>query len=111
MASHPWGCQVSIINDKNLQRLAMVEIISPGTAGAAASGILIGAFLIGAAWLLKAFYWDLPKAAINRGIRLVGRFYYRALGISPKTLERIKRHHLKRLELPSLPQYPARPKT
>jgi len=90
---------MSIVNDKNLQRMAMVEIIAPGTASGAASGMLIGATILGAAWLLKAFYWDLPKAAISRGIKLVGRCYYRALGISPKTLERIKRHDAKRLRL------------
>lgn len=101
---------MSIVNDKNLQRLVMVEIISPGTAGAAASGAFVGAMIIGTAWLLKAFYWDLPKAAFNRGIKLAGRFYYRALGISPKTLERIKRRQAKRAPFPSLPQYPPQPK-
>ena len=100
---------MSIINDKNLQRLAMVEIISPGTAGGAASGALIGATILGAAWLLKAFYYDLPKAAINRGIRLVGRCYYLALGITPKTLERIKRRKTKRRPLPPLPSHPPLP--
>lgn len=77
--------------DNTLLNLAALDLLSDGAVGSTMGVfwiiILFGSGL-GLIWL---FYYRLPKYLWERWSGPAGRAYYRALGLSPKTVERIKK--------------------
>lgn len=80
-------------NDSTFLNLAALDILSDGAVGTV-SGVLWVIILFGSGLgILWFFYYQLPKYLWNRYSGPLGRAYYRSIGISPKTLERIKKRN------------------
>ena len=78
-------------SDNTLLNLAALDILSDGATGTV-SGILWIIILFGSGLgVLWLFYYQLPRYLWKRYSGPLGRAYYRSLGISPKTLERVKK--------------------
>ena len=78
-------------NDNTLLNLAALDILSEGPVGNVTGvTIALGLFLLPPVILWGLFY-KLPKEFFKRHKGPTGESYYRALGLAPQTVERIKR--------------------
>jgi len=77
--------------NNTLLNLAAFEVLSEGSAGNVTGVLFLGALLVAPPLILWALFYKLPKEFFKRRRKPVGEAYYRLLGLSPKTVERIKR--------------------
>ncbi len=82
--------------DHTLLNLAALDILSDGSGGSAMGGVWLLALFGSCLGILYLVYYRLPKYLWERYSGPIGRAYYRVLGISPKTLERIKKRARKK---------------
>ena len=82
--------------DNTLLNLAALDILSDGSAGSALGVVWLVALFGSGLGIIYLCYYRLPKYLWNRYSGPIGRAYYRGIGISPKTLERIKKRARKK---------------
>ena len=79
------------MRDNDLFNLAALEVLADGSAGKATSFLFLAAIAIAPPLLLWGLLYKVPMHYLRRNKERIGAAYYRALGLSPKTVERIKR--------------------
>ena len=77
--------------DNMLLNLAALEVLSEGSAGNVTGLLFLGALLVAPPLILWGVLYKLPKEFFKRRKKPTGEAYYQLLGLSPKTVERIKR--------------------
>lgn len=76
--------------DNTLLNLAALDLLSDGAVGTGMGVVWLVVLFGSGLGIIWLFYYRLPKYLWDRYSGPLGRAYYRALGISPKTVERIK---------------------